>query len=43
MQRNENGHFRGLHVCIIDCLTGEVVLARVFDTHKTSEEFNELC
>ena len=43
MAKNENGHFRGLHVCIIDHLTGEVLLAKVFDTYKSTEEFNDFC
>lgn len=37
--RNENHHFRGLHVVIFDPQAGTVVLAKAFDTYKTSEEF----
>ena len=38
--KNENGHFRGLHVVIIDPKTGELKLAEVFDTYKSSERLD---
>ena len=35
MDKNENGHYRGLHMVIISPTTGEVILSKVFDTNKT--------
>lgn len=39
MDKNENGHDRGLHVVSINELTGIVEHAKVFDTHKSSKVF----
>ncbi len=36
MMPNENGHYRGLHIAIINPYTGKVEVARVFDTYKSS-------
>ena len=38
---NENGHYRGLHMAVIDSLTAEVMLARVYDTHVSSVKIEE--
>ena len=40
--KNENGHYRGLHIVIINSLDGKVELSQVFDTYKTSKGFYEL-
>lgn len=37
--KNESGHFRGLHVVIINVSDGKVEFAKAFDTYKTSKEF----
>ena len=37
MDKNENGTLRGLHIVLIDRITGEIVAAKVFDTYKSSE------
>ena len=38
--KNENGHDRGVHIVVINPLTGKVRNAKVFDTYKSSEEWN---
>lgn len=38
MDKNENGHYRGLHIVSISPLSGKVQWAEVFDTHKSSEK-----
>ena len=40
MQKNENGHYRGLHIAVINPENGEIVLAQVFDTYETSEKLD---
>ena len=42
MERNSNGHYRGLHVVIINSKTGQVHMARVFDTYKTSVQLDDI-
>ena len=42
MNKNENGHFRGLHIVVINSIDGNVEMAKVFDTYKSSEGFNKL-
>ena len=36
-QPNEQNHYRGLHVAQLDPTNGKVIMARVFDTHSTSQ------
>ena len=38
MAKNENGHFRGIHIAIINA-DGKSMISRVFDTHTSSEQF----
>ena len=38
--QNENNHYRGLHVVILDPLNGEIKSRQVFDTYKSSEKFD---
>ena len=39
MELNEHNHYRGLHVVVISPKNGEVLFAKIFDTYKSSEEF----
>ena len=39
-EKNENNHLRGLHIVIINSVTGKVEMTRVFDTYKTSDGFD---
>ena len=39
MEEDLTTHNRGLHIVIVNPLTGKVVLAKVFDTYISSEEF----
>ena len=39
--KNENGHFRGLHICIINPSTAKAVFAKVFDTYKSSDALED--
>ena len=41
MQKNEYGHYRGLHVAFINPKTGKVVLGQIFDTYKSSFAFDK--
>lgn len=41
MQRNENGHYRGLHMVIFNPYKGVVEIAKVFDTYKSPVAFDE--
>lgn len=41
LHKNENGHYRGMHIVIINEKTGKVETARVFDTHESSDEFDD--
>ena len=36
VQPNENGHFRGLHIVVINPINGKVSKAQSFDTHESS-------
>ena len=36
VERNENKHYRGLHIVIINPENGKVECAKVFDTYKSS-------
>ena len=38
--KNENDHYRGLHMVIINSSSGKVESAQVFDTYKSSEQFD---
>ena len=37
LERNENRHFRGLNLVLINPETGKIELAKAFDTYKTSK------
>lgn len=37
MEANENGHFRGLHIGVINQSNGQVIVKKVFDTYKSSK------
>ena len=41
MEPNETGHFRGLHLAIIDPKSGKPQHARVFDTYESSAGIDE--
>ena len=38
IEKNVNGHYRGLHIVLMDPPTGEVKEAKVFDTYEKAEE-----
>ena len=42
LQSNENSHYRGLHVVIINNTNGQIELAQVFDTYKNPVAFDKL-
>lgn len=42
MEKNENGHDRGLHLVIMNPLNGKVEVAKVFDTYATSDQLDTL-
>lgn len=37
VEQNENDHFRGLHIVIINPKNGKIELASVFDTYESSD------
>ena len=39
VEKNENGHFRGLHIVVVDPLNGEVQSANVYDTYAKQNVF----
>ena len=39
IQKNENNHYRGFHIVIMNAETGQIVHKRVFDTYKSSDSF----
>ena len=41
LEKNQNNHYRGLHIVVINPSNGIVDFARVFDTYQTSERFEE--
>ena len=41
VDKNPSGHYRGLHMVIINPFTGKVEFTQVFDTYKSSTEINE--
>lgn len=41
MERNENYHFRGLHIVVLNPYNGEIVFKKVFDTYTTSALFDD--
>lgn len=40
IEPNENGHFRGLHIVVINPNTQKVELAKAFDTHDSPKSFD---
>ena len=40
LNKNENGHLRGLHIVIINPEDGKILSAQCFDTYKSSEMFD---
>ena len=43
VEQNSDGHFRGLHIVVLNPKTGQVEFAKVFDTHKSPDEFEDFC
>lgn len=41
LEKNENNHQRGLHIVIIDPSNYKLVAAKIFDTYKSSNAFEE--
>ena len=41
LNKNENGHYRGLHIVVINPSSGKAEFAQVFDTFETSEKLNK--
>ena len=41
VESNKSGHFRGLHIVIINQNNGKIELAKVFDTYESSEDFDK--
>ena len=41
MVKNENKHYRGLHIVVINTPYGTVEFAKVFDTYKSSAELDD--
>ena len=39
VKKNINDHYRGLHIAVINSINGIVETAQVFDTYKSSTEF----
>ena len=42
LEPNTSNHFRGLHIVVINETSGEVVLAKVFDTYESSKQLEDL-
>lgn len=40
VELNENGHYRGLHIAVINPETGKTSLAKAFDTYESSKKFD---
>ena len=40
-KHSENTEYRGLHIVVVNPKTGKIEVSRVFDTHKSSSEFEE--
>ena len=40
IKTNKNGHLRGLHISIINHISGKLELAQAFDTYKSSTELD---
>ena len=36
---NENNHYRGMHMVIINPINGKILYSKVFDTYKTGDLF----
>ena len=41
MTKNENGTIRGFHVVVINTFRGSIEISKIFDTYKSSEEFDK--
>lgn len=41
VNKNETGHYRGLHIVMIEPKTGSAEFAQVFDTYKNSTELDK--
>ena len=41
LEPNSNGHFRGLHVIVVNPNDGNIEYAQVFDTYKSSDSLQE--
>ena len=40
VEKNSDGHYRGLHIVALHPETGKVLLAKCFDTYKSGDEFD---
>ena len=38
---NENGHYRGIHIVVLNSYRGSIVLAEIYDTYKSSEDIDD--
>ena len=41
VEKNENNHYRGLHVVVINRYDGSIEAAKVFDTYSNTEKFDQ--
>ena len=41
IERNPSDNYRGLHIVVLNASSGEVILAKVFDTYESSQLFEE--
>ena len=41
MEKNDNDHYRGLHIVILNPSKGTIEFAMVFDTYESSDSFEE--
>ena len=40
LRKNSSGHYRGVHIILINPISGKVEFAKVFDTYKSSIALN---
>ena len=37
VEANDSNHYRGLHIVVINPIHGKILIAKVFDTHASSD------